>query len=521
MLTISGPGNFLRLPTRSGLRVLIAVLVSCSGILGQTASTGALTGMTFDPSGSVLPGVILQLVNPATGKSESATSGKDGRFSFLFLSPGGYDLQANKARFAPLSKAGIVISVTETQRLELHLQLATIFEQVQVPSEPEMVQTDDSALGRVVDKTALSNLPLVTRNLAQIAALSPGVATGVFNAGELGPGGIALSQIANSNDGIFVHGLRSYDNNWQLDGISVSDVQSSGTGSGGIPIPNPDTIQEFKVQTGLFDAAYGRYAGANVSVVTKSGGNIYHGTIFEFFRNDALNANDFFRNQVGQQRAPLKQNQFGLVLGGPIRKDEVFFFASYQGTRQVNSLAAGQARVACTATLSTPPLTNDRTPAALGKLFGGMTGAAGGVAIEKNGSNINPVALALLNFKLPDSSFLIPTPQTVNPLNSFANQGFSVLTQPCHFDEDQFSTNIDYLASQKSKFAARFFFADDDKTVTFPGNFFNPAANIPGFPSPVGSGYRVFSLAHTYALSSAWLNEARIGYARIGSAAGT
>jgi len=521
MLAISGPGNLLRLPTRSGLRVLIAVLVSCSGILGQTASTGALTGMTFDPSGFVLPDVILRLVNPATGKSESATSDKDGRFSFLFLSPGSYDLQANKAKFAPLSKAGIVISVTETQRLELHLQLATIFEQMQVPSEPAMVQTDDSALGRVVDKTALSNLPLVTRNLAQIAALSPGVATGVFNAGELGLGGIALSQIANSNDGIFVHGLRSYDNNWQLDGISVSDVQSSGTGSGGIPIPNPDAIQEFKVQTGLFDAAYGRYAGANVSLVTKSGGNTYHGTLLEFFRNDALNANDFFRNQVGQERAPLKQNQFGFVLGGPIRKDKLFFFASYQGTRQVNGLAAGQARIACTATLNTPPLTNDRTPSALGKLFGGMTGAEGGVAVEETGSNINPVALALLNFKLPDGSFLIPTPQTVNPLNAFASQGFSVLTQPCHFDEDQFSTNIDYLASQKSKFAARFFFADDDKTVSFPGNFFNPAPNIPGFPSPVGSGYRVFSLANTYTLSSAWLNEARIGYARVSSATGT
>src|SRR5271169_4457318 len=173
---------------------------------------------------------------------------------------------------------------------------------------------------------AVSSLPLVMRNFTQIASLSPGVVAGVFNAGELGLGGTALSQVSKSNDGIYVHGARSYENNWQLDGISVSDVQGSGSSSGGIPIPNPDTIQEFKVQTGLYDAAYGRYAGANVSVITKMGGNAYHGTIFEFLRNDILNANDFFFNQTGQPRPTLKQNQFGFAVGGPIKKGKLFFF---------------------------------------------------------------------------------------------------------------------------------------------------------------------------------------------------
>ena len=164
-----------------------------------------------------------------------------------------------------------------------------------------------------------------------------------------------------------MHGARSYDNNWQLDGISVSDVQGSGSISGGIPIPNPDTLEEFKVQTGLYDAAFGRAAGANVSVITKSGTNEYHGTIFEFLRNDILNANDFFLNMTGQRRPNLKQNQFGFALGGPIKKDKLLFFGSYQGTRQVNGTAAGQARIACTATLNEPPLTNDRSAAALGQ----------------------------------------------------------------------------------------------------------------------------------------------------------
>lgn len=496
------------------LLVITAVTLSSAELRAQTTSTGALTGVTLDPTGAALPGVVVDLTNEERGAIESAISDDAARFTFPLLRPGKYDVQARTGDDTLVARSTIIVHVTETVHLELHLQLQEVFHSIMVSGEPISVQSDNSALGRVVNENAVTGLPLVTRNFAQIASLSPGVVAGVSNAGELGLGGTALSQINDSNDGIFVHGARSYDNNWQLDGISVSDMQGSGSGSGGVPIPNPDTIQEFKVQTGLYDAAYGRYAGANISVITKSGGSEYHGTLFEFFRNDLLNANDFFRNQTNQPRPVLKQNQFGFVVGGPIQRNKLFFFGSYQGTRQVNGVAAGQARVACTATLSSPPLTNDRTPAALGKLFGGMAGALGGVAVKADGSNINPAALALLNLKLPDGTFLIPTPQTVDPSKPFADQGFSAFSEPCHFGEDQFLTNLDYLASPKNKITAHFFFANNEKTVAFPGNFFNPVANIRGFSSPGDGGYRVFSLAHSYTISSAWLNEARIGYVR-------
>ncbi len=483
-------------------------------ILGQTASTGALTGVTLDPSGAVVPGVVVQLTKEGGGEKESATSDGNGRFGLLLLPPGRYELQASTPDFELVILPQINIHVTETLRIELHLRLATRFQRAQVSSTPLMVQVDSSALGRVVNENAVGGLPLVTRNFAQIASLSTGVSAGVYNAGELGLGGTALSQIAQSNDGIYVHGARSYDNNYQLDGISVSDVQGSAGGSGGVPIPNPDSIQEFKVQTGLYDAAYGRYGGANVSLITKTGNNDLHGTIFEFLRNEFLNANDFFLNRTGQRRPVLKENQFGFTLGGPIKKDELFFFGSYQGTRQVNGIAAGQSRTACTASLSEPALTDDRTPAELGKMFAGMTGVHGGTAIKLDGSNINPVALNLLNFKLPGGAFLIPTPQTVDPTKPLAQQGFSVFTDPCHFNDDQFSANVDYLVRPKSKIAARFYLADNHQTVTFPGNGLNPAGNIPGFPSPSDSVYTVFSLADTYSFSNALLNEARIGYVR-------
>jgi hypothetical protein len=498
------------------LLVILTITVICSSrVRSQTASSGALTGVALDPTGAVLTGVVIRLANQDNGAIQSGTSDKDGRFNFLLLPPGRYELQASKTGADTLiASATIDVSVTEVVHLELHLRLATVFQNIKVFAEAATIQTDSSALGKVVNETAVSGLPLVTRNFAQIASLSPGVSTGVYNAGELGLGGTALSQIAKSNDGIYVHGARSYDNNFQVDGISVSDVQGSAAGSGGIPIPNPDTLQEFKVQTGLYDAGYGRYGGANVSVITKTGSNAFHGTVFEFLRNELLNANDFFLNQTGQPRPVLKQNQFGFALGGPIKKHKLLFFGSYQGTYQVNGIAAGQSRIACTASLSEPPLTNDRTPAELGRIFGGMSGAQGGTAIKPDGSNINPVALALLNFKLPDGTFLIPTPQTIDPTKPPAQQGFSVLTDPCHFNENQFSTNVDYLNRPNSRIAVRFFLANDDETVTFPGNGLNPAGNIPGFPSPSDSGFRVFSLAHTYTFHNAWLNEARIGFVR-------
>ncbi len=498
---------------RTSVTLTFAILSSIY-VYSQTASTGVLTGVTLDPSGAVLRSVVLRLTREDGSEEKSSSSDSNGRFDFLLLPPGIYRLQASKADFKPVSEQGIYVHVTETLRLELHLELANRVERTQVSAEQQMVQLDTSALGRVVNKDAVAGLPLVTRNFTQIAGLSPGVTAGVYNAGELGTGATALSQIGKSNDGIFVHGARSYDNNWQLDGISVSDVLSSGSISGGIPIPNPDMLEEFKVQTGLYDAAFGRGAGANISVISKSGTNAYHGSIFEFLHNDILNANDYFLNETGQRRPNLKQNQFGFALGGPIQKDKLLFFSSYQRTLQVNGVAAGQARIACTATLIEPPLTDDRSATTLGKQFGGLQGALGGVAIDSDGSNINPVALALLNFKLPDGNFLIPTPQTVDPSKPFTSSGFSAFTKPCHFREDQGSGNLDYAISEKSQLATRFFVAESDQLVTFPGGPLNSAGNTQGFDSPGGSEFVVFSLAHTYMLSNASLNQARVGFVR-------
>jgi len=364
----------------------------------------------------------------------------------------------------------------------------------------------------MVDHQTIQNLPLVTRNFTQIINLSPGVLSGVNNAGELGAGSGGLAQIDPSNDGTFVHGLRSYDNSYEFDGIPVTDIQASSIASGGVPIPNPDAIQEFKVQTGLYDASFGERAGANVSLVTKLATNAFHGSLFEFLRNDALNANDFFFNRTGKRRPALKQNQFGLTIGGPIRHDRIFYFGSYQGTRQTNELASGQARLSCSASIVMPPLTDDRSPQALGALFAGMAGAFGGASVKSDGSNINPVALKVLQFGLPNGEFLIPTPQSITASLPLASQGLSTLSAPCRFDEDQVLANLDTSVSQSSRLSMHWIWSDGQMNVSFPGNGLNGTGNISGFPSNIDNDFRVFSLSYTQSLKTQWLNEVRLGY---------
>ena len=305
----------------------MVVAIACAfpaQLCSQTNSTGALTGLAVSPNGVAIPSVSIHLRKDNGAETRLATSDEEGRFGVFLLPPGTYLLQAEKSGFSRLTLPNLQVTVAETLRVELHLHLAKRFERVQVDANSVMLQTDTSALGGLVSRKTISHLPLATRSFAQIAGLSPGVIVGVYNAGELGSGGTANSQVGSSNDGIFAHGSRSYENNWQLDGVSVSDTMSSGSASGGIPIPNPDTLQEFKMQTGLYDAAFGRTAGANASMITKTGTNEYHGTIFEFLRNNILNANDYFLNETGHRRPDLKQNQFGFALGGPVEKTSCF-----------------------------------------------------------------------------------------------------------------------------------------------------------------------------------------------------
>lgn len=467
----------------------LVFLLHSNTALAQTASTGALTGIVTDASGAVVPGASIHLFNVATGDSHIFASQRNGSYLAPLLLPGTYQVEVSKGKFKKAVFTGITIAVAETNTLNVKLEVGEITETVTVTAEEELVQTQSQALGHVTDERMVEGLPLVTRNYTQILGLSPGVSADVNDAGALGAGTAVFSS----------HGAVVTDNNFQMNGAGVSDLMFGTT----VPVPNPDSIQEFKAQTGQYDASFGRNAGANVDVITKGGGNQFHGTAFEFLRNDDFNANDYFLNEEGKPRAELKQNVFGGTVGGPIRKDKLFFFGSYQGIRQRNGLDTS-----CLGSFNTPPeLTglSNRSQAALGAAFANEPGLLG-PPVAPDGSNISPQALALLNATLPGGKFLIPAPQNAN--------GTSSVSQACPFTENQFIANLDYVQSDRSRWSGRFFWANNSQFTNFATSAGTGGGVVPGFPFSTANQFRDFSLSNSYAFSSNLVNQLVIAYSR-------
>jgi hypothetical protein len=500
--------------------VLLAVVVTVISTLslGQTATTGALTGLITDPSGAIVVGAQVKVTNEATGETRTVTSRADGMYVVPLLPPGKYGIEISQKGFKTASVSGRSVAVTETSTANVKLEVGAATETIEVTATGAGVNTESAELGTVTGREMIANLPLVTRNYTQIIGLNPGISAEPTNAGELGKGS---SSYGASSGGFSAQGGATNDNNFQMNGISVNDTFGSAQYSGGIAVPNPDTLEEFKVLTGQYDASYGRNSGANVNVVTRGGSNAMHGSVFEYFRNDAMNANLFFNNRLGVPRPVLKNNQFGFTLGGPIKKNKLLYFGSYQGTRQRNGLASG-----CIATMNLPPLTNDRSAAALGAIFGGQVGyfnyalgvTSGVPVVAANGSNINPVALKILQAKWPNGDYVIPTPQRTvaytppaNPsqvdpslVDGLASSTWSV---PCPYTEDQYMGNVDYLQSDKSTWRGRFFAANSTANQSL-------AAGIPGFGLVTLANYRNFSLHNTYIFDPSLLNQVTIGYTR-------
>jgi len=455
-----------------------------------------LTGTVTDPSGAVLQNAKITFRNYGTDKTLTAVTDQDGSYRFSLLPAGDYELTVEAVGFAPLVVHEVMIQISEVRRIPIKLAVRGITEAIEVKSP--LLQTENATFGRVIDRGTIVTLPLVNRNYTQILGLTAGTNTDVVDATQLGAG----SQEIRAN------GARSGDNNFMLNGVDANSyganmTEATPNSGGGLAIPAPDTIQEFKVQNSLYDAQYGRGGGANVIVETKSGTAELHGNAYYFGRNEALNANNFFANATGVPRGEFRRHQLGGTLGGPLpwSRKRAFFFVSYQATRDVN--AASLASSVRSQTL--PPIPLVRTPASLGAIFGGQTGLFGGVAIARDGSNINPVALNLLNEKNPDGSFVIPNPQ-------IAGGGINyTAVLPGRYDEDQFNTNVDLNLSNADQLSAKFFFSNSDQDVPFSG------ATVSGFPALRTFGNRNLSIAHTHTFSPHAVNQFRAGFSRIAS----
>jgi hypothetical protein len=484
-------------PARRTLLVISAFALCSLPIYGQTANTGAIAGSVSDPSGAPVAGAAVVIDSEARREERDLTTDAEGNFSVPFLTPGNYDLTVRAPGFKPLVLKSVQVQITEVSRLKIQLTISGAKEQITVSAKTPLLQTENATLGRVIGQQTVVDLPLVNRNYTEILGLTAGINTDIVDATQLGAG----SQEIRAN------GTRSGDNNFMLNGVDANSYGSNITevtpfGGAGIAIPAPDTIQEFKVQNSLYDTQYGRGGGANVNVETRSGTADLHGNVYYFGRNEALDANNFFANATGVPRGEFRRSQPGGTLGGPMpwSKTRAFFFVSYQATRDVNAASLSSS----VRSLSLPPIPQVRTPVSLGAVFGGKTGAFGGVAVAPDGSNINPVALKLLNAKNPDGTFVIPSPQTSG---SSVNNYTAVV--PGHYNEDQFNTNFDVNLRSADHLSVKFFFSNSNQDVPFFG------ATVPGFPALRSFENRHLAIAETHIFSSRAINQFRFGFSRL------
>ena len=279
--------------------------------------TGSISGVITDPSGAPLPGVPVKLLGAATRAHRTALSDADGTFQFPQLEPGNWSLSAEAPGFKRINVPAVLIQVDQVTHLELTLQVGDVSEVIEVAAVAPLIQSDKSTLSTVVDSRTIGSLPLNARQFLDLALLTPGSVPAA-------PG--------TQGSGFNSAGARSQSNVYLLDGISNMDTQQNG------PLNSfrvTDAVQEFAVQTSVPLPEFGRGSGGQVNIATKTGSDQFHGAGFEYFRNTKLDAADFFTNKLGGQKSALNRNQFGVTLGGPLVKDRTFFFAAYEGFRQV------------------------------------------------------------------------------------------------------------------------------------------------------------------------------------------
>jgi outer membrane receptor protein involved in Fe transport len=297
--------------------LLAALCLASGGLLSAQTSFGTVVGTVTDDSGAAVPNVSVQITNEGTSAARQATTDASGNYTFPSLPSGVYTVQAELKGFRTEVENGVKLDVNQTLRVDMSLKVGDVTERVEVSATAAQLQTDTSTVATTMDNKKVVELPLNGRSFTQLTVLVPGaVGTGA---------GIYQS----SGTTVSVSGLRSENNNYTLDGVNNNETFFKSYGVQ----PSIDAIQEFKVQTNITSAEFGTGAGANVNVVTKSGTNEFHGAAYEFHRDNHLSTSDYFINKAGLTKPIFRQNQFGGVLGGPIKKNTTFFFVNYDGLR--------------------------------------------------------------------------------------------------------------------------------------------------------------------------------------------
>jgi len=487
---------------RIALTVLLVICLAELG-LAQGGATGAIVGTVQDKSGAVIAKAQVNIVNTSTGQFvRQLTTDASGLFSATLLPVGAYSVEVSAAGFTTTKFPDVVVRITETTRMTAVLAVSSVQQQVEVSAEVATVNTVNSTTGQSLSYTTINNLPLATRNFQQILTLSAGATSDLNNAAQLGRGQVF----------IHVNGGREDNNNYLIDGISAADYAFGELTY--TPLPNPDAIQEFKVSTSLYDASQGRNGGGNINATLRGGTSSFHGDAWEYFRNTALDANDYFLGKV-----VVKQNIFGGDFGGPIGPGAKlgYFYLNYQGARQRSGDSPGTY-----INTSIPVLPTDRSAASLISTFFPSTLFPKGLPAGMK--TIDPVALALLNEKGDQfggggGGWLFPTvPGTPGFTNGTLNYGPLLLSDPGKFTDDQFTTNWDRdFRGGKDHLAVRFFWSDSATFQPFGADSYQiqtgglPGVNNLNFPLNIPLHSRFGSVTETHIFNNALVNEFRFG----------
>ncbi|HEY2019492.1 MAG TPA: TonB-dependent receptor [Bryobacteraceae bacterium] len=481
---------------RSNAILSVIYLMASHVAFGQTL--GSITGEIHDASGAAVAAASITATNEGTSATRSALSNEAGVYAFPSLAPGIYTLKAEKSGFKSVVLNQIEIHVQQAATIDFELQVGQVTDSIEVHAGIDLLTSDNATVGTVIENRRIVELPLNGRNYLQLVSLSPNVSTGFAGQGQASArqGGIRAGQT------IAVGGQRTNFNHYTLDGIENTDPNFNTF----IVMPSIDALEEFKVQTGVYPAEFGREA-TQINVVTKSGANHYHGALFEFFRNDKLDATTYAFTSLRPAKDPFKWNQYGFTLAGPVRipkvfngHDKLFFMANDEAYRKRGSSTA-------LFSLASAAIQSGDFSGIAAKIYdpASHTLAADGktvIATPFPGniipqSQISPISKQFLNF--------YHTPTLPGSVNNY------VEALPRPDNRDQFILRMDYIESAKSSWTGRYSWGDENSSS--PGLNLNGTKIVTDFDQYMGTNTRV--------LSPSAVTETRFGYTRFYNSVGT
>jgi Carboxypeptidase regulatory-like domain/TonB dependent receptor len=506
--------------------VSLALLLAALPAFAQQ-SLGSMTGTVTDTTGAVVAGVQVKAQNVSTGLQVNAATNGSGSYSMADLPIGTYTVTFTIQGFKSETDSQVIVQSGRTTTLDAKLQPGTVTSTVTVTATPLMNQTDTTT-GYVVDQLTIQNTPLGTGSFTQLAILSPGV-----HADFLGGAG---ANAGLGNQAIFSNGNRDTSNSFSLNDVSTNNLFNGNStsqvgenrfvlntgedfGAGGViqtntsvygaigqalPTPPPDAIQEISVNSAMYDASQGNNSGAHIGVVTKSGTNQIHGSAWEEWQNSDMNAAPFFYNASPAltPKVPfMNRNMFGATIGGPIKKDKLFYFLSYQGVRVSDASLS-------TKDVTVPlGMTDDRSAAGIATAVNNSFMPSTPITA----SQVSPVALNILQAKLPNGHFLIPSAQITNATQA-KNLGYDAVVQGQNATApvDQGIADLDYQISDRDRLSGKYYIQSNPTTSPF-----GAVGSLLGFPQQLSAGSDVFSLTNTLIMSPDITWEQHVGFTRL------